>query len=159
MASTSNDAMASRCAEGTCPVARAVGVLDGKWTMLIIRDLLGGVRRFTELRRSLAGISPKTLTDRLRELEDKGLVIRTIYAEIPPRVEYRLTETGQQLRPVVDALAVWGTGLMGASRQTPATHEKAGSERSEAHDRAGNAAARSTRVADGNRDSRSAYKR
>ena len=103
------------CAEETCPVARAVGVLDGKWTMLIIRDLLGGVRRFTELRRSLAGISPKTLTDRLRELEDKGLVIRTIYAEVPPRVEYRLTETGRQLQPVVDALAAWGTALTGVT--------------------------------------------
>ena len=115
MASTSNDATASRCAEETCPVARAVEVLDGKWTMLIIRDLLGGVRRFTELRTSLAGISPKTLTDRLRELEDKGLVIRTIYAEIPPRVEYRLTETGRQLQPVVDALAAWGTALTGVT--------------------------------------------
>jgi DNA-binding HxlR family transcriptional regulator len=99
------------CVDESCPVARAVNALDGKWTMLIIRDLLGGVRRFSELRASLAGISPKTLTDRLRELEANGLVTRTIYAEIPPRVEYRLTDTGQRLKPVVDALAVWGADL------------------------------------------------
>jgi DNA-binding HxlR family transcriptional regulator len=103
--------VAERCLDATCPVARAVGVLDGKWTMLVIRDLLGGVRRFSELRTSLAGISPKTLTDRLRDLEAHGLVTRTIHAEVPPRVEYRLTATGQRLKPVVDALAAWGATL------------------------------------------------
>jgi DNA-binding HxlR family transcriptional regulator len=100
--------MPSECVDETCPVARAVAVLDGKWTMLIIRDLLGGVQRFSDLRTSLPGISPKTLTDRLRELEAEGIVIRTIYAEIPPRVEYRLTAAGLRLRPVIDALAAWG---------------------------------------------------
>jgi DNA-binding HxlR family transcriptional regulator len=96
------------CAEDTCPVARAVDVLDGRWTMLVIRDLLRGTRRFSELRASLVGISPKTLTDRLRSLEQHGLVQRVMYAEIPPRVEYSLTERGRALKPVLDALATWG---------------------------------------------------
>jgi DNA-binding HxlR family transcriptional regulator len=99
------------CIENACPVARALGVLDGKWTMLVIRDLLRGTRRFSELRASLAGISPKTLTDRLRSLEEHGLVERRVYAEIPPRVEYSLTARGRGLTPVLDALAVWGTAV------------------------------------------------
>ncbi|OHV41514.1 MULTISPECIES: winged helix-turn-helix transcriptional regulator [Pseudofrankia] len=121
MALTRQDAAAASCEDETCPIARAVRVLDGKWTMLIIRDLLGGVRRFSELRASLVGISPKTLTDRLRELEGGGLVTRTVYAEIPPRVEYRLTETGRRLGPVVDALAVWGAGLADGPREAAGT--------------------------------------
>jgi DNA-binding HxlR family transcriptional regulator len=96
------------CVDESCPVAQAVAVLDGKWTMLIIRDLLGGVRRFSDLRAKLPGISPKTLTDRLRELESDGVLTRTVYAEIPPRVEYQLTAAGEGLRPVIDALAAWG---------------------------------------------------
>ena len=99
------------CEDESCPVARAVAVLDGKWTMLVIRDLLDGTRRFGEQRRSLAGISPKTLTDRLRELEESGLVTRTMYAEIPPRVEYDLTERGRRLSPVLSALADFGRSL------------------------------------------------
>lgn len=99
------------CVEGACPVARAIDVLDGKWTMLVIRDLLRGTRRFSELRSSLAGISPKTLTDRLRALEGHGLVERVMYAEIPPRVEYSLTPRGRDLQPVVDALAAWGSAV------------------------------------------------
>ncbi len=96
------------CEEPACPVAQALQVLDGKWTTLVVRDLLGGTRRFTQLRDSLAGISPKTLTDRLRELEKAGLVDRRMYAEIPPRVEYSLTERGLTLEPVIAALAAWG---------------------------------------------------
>ena len=99
------------CEDGTCPVARAVSVLDGKWTVLLVRDLMGGTRRFGDLRRSLAGISPKTLTDRLRDLESAGLVTRTMYAEIPPRVEYDLTETGRSMLPVMLALADFGRSL------------------------------------------------
>jgi len=106
------------CVEETCPVARAVRVLDGKWTMLVIRDLLAGTRRFSELRTSLAGISPKTLTDRLRSLEQHGLVERASYAEIPPRVEYRLTPAGRTLEPVLAALADWGRTV--PARTTPA---------------------------------------
>ncbi|MEO7631655.1 MAG: helix-turn-helix domain-containing protein [Mycobacteriales bacterium] len=104
--------MSEQCAEPSCPVARAMEVLDGKWTMLVIRDLLPGTRRFGELRASLAGISPKTLSDRLRALESNGLVTRSVYAEVPPRVEYTLTERGRRLGPVLAALAHWsGTTL------------------------------------------------
>ncbi len=104
--------MTRTCVDETCPVARAVAVLDGRWTMLVIRDLLRGTRRFSELRASLPGISPKTLTDRLRSLEAEGLVERVQFAEIPPRVEYSLTSRGRELGPVIDALAVWGDGVV-----------------------------------------------
>lgn len=87
---------------------RAVDALDGKWTILVVRDLMGGTKRFGELRSSLVGISPKTLTDRLRSLEDHGLVDRCIYAGVPPRVEYSLTPAGRTLQPVLMALADWG---------------------------------------------------
>lgn len=103
--------MNERCAEETCPVALAVGILDGKWTMLVIRDLLEGTKRFSALRASLAGISPKTLTDRLRSLEEHGLVQRVVYPEIPPRVEYTLTDAGLGLEPVVRALGAWGAAM------------------------------------------------
>jgi DNA-binding HxlR family transcriptional regulator len=99
-----------------CPIERTLEVLDSKWTALLLRDLLLGTRRFGELRRSLAGISPKTLTDRLRALEEQGIVQRTIYPEVPPRVEYALTDYGQTLRPVLEAMAVWG--LTHAHRHT-----------------------------------------
>lgn len=87
-------------------------VLDGKWTMLVIRDLLGGTRRFSQLRTSLAGISPKTLTDRLRVLEAHGLITRSIYAEVPPRVEYALTDRGRGLQPVLAALSLWSNDAL-----------------------------------------------
>ncbi len=103
--------MTDSCAEVSCPVARAMEVLDGKWTILLVRDLMAGTRRFSQLRSSLAGISPKTLTDRLRLLEQHGLLHRTVYAEVPPRVEYQLTERGRALRPVLAALADWSGGV------------------------------------------------
>jgi DNA-binding HxlR family transcriptional regulator len=80
-----------------CPVERTVNLIGGKWTLLILRDLFEGTRRFGELRVSLAGISPKTLTEKLRDLEQAGIVKRKIYAEVPPRVEYSLTRRGQKL--------------------------------------------------------------
>ena len=91
-----------------CTVERALAVIDGKWTTLMLRDLLGGTRRFGELRANLNGISPKTLTDRLRDLERHGVLTRTVYAEIPPRVEYTLTDKGRALGSVVSAMADWG---------------------------------------------------
>jgi DNA-binding HxlR family transcriptional regulator len=109
MASTRGNV--ATCQDESCPVARAVRSLDGKWTLLIIRDLLGGTRRFGELRASLVGISSKTLTDRLRELAEDELVVRTMYAEIPPRVEYSLTDRGRAAAPVIDALGTWGATL------------------------------------------------
>jgi DNA-binding HxlR family transcriptional regulator len=91
-----------------CPVERALRVLDGKWSVLIIRDLLGGPKRFTELRTSLRMGSPKTLTERLRILEHQGVLTRTVYAEVPPRVVYELTERGHSFRAVLEAMAAWG---------------------------------------------------
>jgi len=103
--------MEDPCVEETCGVAKAVRVLDGKWTVRVIRGLLGGTRRFSELRSSLEGISPKTLTDRLRALERHGLVHRELYAEVPPRAEYSLTARGRDLAPALVALAAWGDKL------------------------------------------------
>lgn len=96
-----------------CPVKQAAEVLDGKWTTQIIRDLLGGTKRFSELVRSLQGISPKVLTARLKMLEDRKLVKKTIYPVIPPKTEYELTELGRALEGVIVAMAKFGTRLSG----------------------------------------------
>jgi DNA-binding HxlR family transcriptional regulator len=100
-----------------CPIEETLKVLEGKWTMLLLRDLLLGTHRFGELRRSLNGISPKTLTERLRLLEEQGIVCRTSYPEIPPRVEYALTPYGQTLRPILEAMAVWGYAHAGREQR------------------------------------------
>jgi len=91
-----------------CPVERTLRVIGGRWTLLILRDLFTGTKRFGELRRSLGPVSPKTLAERLRELEREGIVTRTVYPEVPPRVEYRLTEKGLSLQPIVEAMRAWG---------------------------------------------------
>ncbi|MBI5638574.1 MAG: helix-turn-helix transcriptional regulator [Nitrospinae bacterium] len=91
-----------------CPVRRSLEILDGKWTMLVLRDLMGGPKRFGVLRRSLNHINPKTLTDRLRHLEKHKIVSKKIFPEIPPRVEYKLTEKGMHLKQVIVALKKWG---------------------------------------------------
>ncbi len=91
-----------------CPIERALLVLDGKWSTLIIRELLSGPKRFGELRAALAIGSPKTLTERLRILEHQGVLTRTVYAEVPPRVVYELTERGRSFRSVLEAMAAWG---------------------------------------------------
>ncbi|GAA3988018.1 hypothetical protein GCM10022247_03020 [Allokutzneria multivorans] len=90
-----------------CPIARFLVVLEGPWATLVVRDLLDGPKRFTELRAGLPGISPKTLSARLKRLEETGLVTRTAYAEVPPRVEYELTEAGARLKKVLDTMAEW----------------------------------------------------
>jgi DNA-binding HxlR family transcriptional regulator len=90
------------------PVERSLAVVGLKWTLLIVRDLLDGPRRFTEIERSLRRVNPKMITARLRELEQAGVVSRTVYAEVPPRVEYALTARGRALRPVINALRDWG---------------------------------------------------
>jgi DNA-binding HxlR family transcriptional regulator len=90
-----------------CPIEHALLVLDGKWSVLIIRDLLEGPKRFSELRDSLQIGSPKTLTERLRILEHQGVLTRTVHAEVPPRVVYALTERGQSFRAVLEAMAMW----------------------------------------------------
>ena len=93
-----------------CPVETTLLLIGDKWKVLILRDLMDGTRRFGELRRSVGGISQKVLTEKLRELEADGILTRTAYAEIPPRVEYALTELGSSLRPVLDSLAERGSG-------------------------------------------------
>jgi DNA-binding HxlR family transcriptional regulator len=91
-----------------CPIARTAEIIGGKWTLLIIRDLASGVKRFNQLERSLHGISPKTLSERLRSLEEEGVIIRQTFAEVPPRVEYTLTEKGRDLVDVVDSMRSYG---------------------------------------------------
>ncbi len=90
-----------------CPISRFLTVLDGPWATLIVRELLTGPKRFTELRTALPGISPKTLSSRLRRFEQTRLVTRTAYPEIPPRVEYELTPAGTRLDAVLTAMADW----------------------------------------------------
>lgn len=92
-----------------CPVERTVNIIGGKWTLLILRDLFEGTRRFGEMRASLTGISPKTLTEKLRTLEQDGIVERKIFPEVPPRVEYSLTKRGKTLKKIFDAMQEWGT--------------------------------------------------
>lgn len=91
-----------------CSIEKAMSILEGKWTFYILRDLFEGKRRFGELRKSLAGISPKTLSERLKELEGRNILIRTAYATIPPTVEYSLTEKGQSLKPIIIEMKRWG---------------------------------------------------
>lgn len=91
-----------------CPVAQTARIISGKWTLLIIRDLASGARRFNQLERSLQGISPKTLSERLRALEEEGIVDRQTFAEAPPRVEYSLTEKGRDLELVIESMRTFG---------------------------------------------------
>ena len=93
----------------TCPVCRTAEVVCGKWTLLLIRDLAAGNSRFCELERSLEGISPRTLSLRLRALEEEGVVERHTYPEVPPRVEYALTAKGEALVPLIDDMRSYGT--------------------------------------------------
>ena len=91
-----------------CPVATTVQMVGSKWKLLILRNLLARPWRFNELRKDLEGISQKVLTDSLRSMEEDGIVTRTVYPEVPPRVEYSLTELGQSLKPILDAIWNWG---------------------------------------------------
>lgn len=91
-----------------CPVETTLSLIGDKWKVLILRDLEPGTKRFGELQRSIGGVSQKVLTAQLRDMEASGLVHREVYAEVPPRVEYSLTELGHSLRPVLDALQQWG---------------------------------------------------
>ena len=94
--------------KASCPVCRTAELVCGKWTLLIIRDLADGKRRFCELERSLVGISPRTLSLRLRALEEQGIIGRNTFAEVPPRVEYALTAKGAALVPLVEAMRSYG---------------------------------------------------
>ncbi len=92
-----------------CPVATTVQLIGSKWKLLIIRNLTTRPWRFNELKKDLEGISQKVLTDSLRSMEADGIVTRTVYPEVPPRVEYSLSELGESMRPIIDAMAQWGT--------------------------------------------------
>ncbi len=92
-----------------CPVETTLALIGEKWKILIIRDLLNGTKRFTELKKSCSGISQKVLTHNLRKMEDDGLVKRKVFAQIPPKVEYTLTDVGYSLAPVLNSMAGWGT--------------------------------------------------
>ena len=91
-----------------CPVATTVQLIDSKWKLLILRNLLARPWRFNELKRDLDGISQKVLTDSLRSMEEDGLVVRTVYPEVPPRVEYALSDLGESMRPIIKAMETWG---------------------------------------------------
>lgn len=91
-----------------CPVEITLQLIGTKWKVLIIRDLLTGTKRFSELMRSVTGITQKVLTSNLRAMEETGLIIRTVYPQVPPKVEYSLTETGFSLKPILDSMFLWG---------------------------------------------------
>ena len=91
-----------------CPVETTLSLISDKWTVVIIRDLLTGTKRFNELMRSVTGITQKVLTSHLRNMEANGLLVRKVYPEIPPKVEYTLTETGYSLKPILDSMYSWG---------------------------------------------------
>lgn len=92
----------------TCPVETTLTLISDKWKVLIIRDLLPGTKRFGELKKSIGSVSQKVLTSQLRQMEESGLLVRTVFPEVPPRVEYTLTELGYSLKPVLDAMWNWG---------------------------------------------------
>ena len=91
-----------------CPVETTLLLIGDKWKVLILRDLIDGTKRFGELKKSIGSVSQKVLTAQLRDMEEKGLVNRKVYAEVPPRVEYTLTEAGYSLKPILDAMEAWG---------------------------------------------------
>lgn len=92
----------------TCPVETTLTLIGDKWKVLILRDLLTGTKRFGELKKSIGNVSQKVLTAQLRAMEENGLLTRTVYAEVPPRVEYTLTDLGKSLKPILDAMWNWG---------------------------------------------------
>ena len=104
-----------------CPVETTLTLISDKWKVLILRDLLTGTKRFGELKKSVGHVTQKVLTAQLRQMEQSGLVNRKVYAEVPPRVEYTLTELGYSLKPILDAMWSWGAGYQqqyGASEPT-----------------------------------------
>jgi len=92
-----------------CPVETTLFLIGDKWKVLILRELINGTRRFGELKRSISSISQKVLTQQLRAMEEDSLLVRKVYPEVPPRVEYSLTETGRSLKTILDAMYEWGT--------------------------------------------------
>ncbi|TLM98416.1 helix-turn-helix transcriptional regulator [bacterium] len=103
----------------TCPVATTVQLIGNKWKLLILRNLLKRPNRFGELGKTIPGISQKVLTENLRAMEQDGIVIRTVYAEVPPHVEYKLSPLGDTMRPIISAMETWGLGYQEIVRETP----------------------------------------
>ncbi len=101
-----------------CPVATTVQLIGNKWKLLILRNLMARPWRFNEMLRSIPGISQKVLTDNLRALEKDGIISRTVFPEVPPRVEYALSELGDSMRPIIDAMQAWGVNYQKMVRET-----------------------------------------
>ena len=99
-----------------CPVETTLMLIGDKWKVLILRELMPGTRRFGELKKSIGSVSQKVLTAQLRDMEAKGLVSRKVYAEVPPRVEYSLTDLGKSLKPILNAMWAWGEGYQARNR-------------------------------------------
>lgn len=99
-----------------CAVERALAVVGAKWTLVVLHNLMDGPKRFSDLQRDIPAASPKMLAARLRDLEQLGLLTRTVYAEAPPRVEYELTKQGRSLRPIIGSIEKWGRSLRPAKR-------------------------------------------
>ena len=99
-----------------CPVETTLMLIGDKWKVLILRDLMPGTKRFGELKKSIGTVSQKVLTAQLRDMEKKGLVDRQVYAEVPPRVEYSLTDLGRSLKPILDAMWAWGEDYKAQNR-------------------------------------------
>ena len=99
-----------------CPVETTLTLIGDKWKVLILRDLLTGTKRFGELKRSVGNVSQKVLTAQLRDMEESGLLTRKVYAEVPPKVEYSLTELGCSLRPILDAMSNWGENYKASAK-------------------------------------------
>jgi DNA-binding HxlR family transcriptional regulator len=110
--------------DSTCPVCRTAEIISGKWTLLVIRDLADGNMRFCELERSLEGISPRTLSLRLRALEEHGIVERNTYPEVPPRVEYALTDKGTALVPLIEDMRSYGRRWLAGGRPSAEERER-----------------------------------
>lgn len=100
-----------------CPVATTVQLIGSKWKLLIMRNLFVRPWRFNELRKDLESISQKVLTDSLRSMEEDGIITRTVYPEVPPRVEYALSELGESMRPIMDAMEQWGTAYKRSAKK------------------------------------------
>ena len=101
-----------------CPVETTLTLISNKWKVLILRDLLPGTKRLGQLKKSVGQVSQKVLTAQLREMEASGLLVRTVYPEVPPRVEYTLTELGYSLKPVLDAMGSWGAAYQAKNRKS-----------------------------------------
>lgn len=125
--------MATKLSRTSSPVEATLSFMSDKWKVLILRDLLTGTKRFGELKKSIGSISQKVLTSNLRAMEEDGLLKREVFAEVPPRVEYTLTDRGRSLEPVIDAMRVWGEAHMAeliieeeaTYKQNKATHVSA----------------------------------